>query len=438
MRLSRDNWITIGVLSLLAILTAAAAIRQAKPPDLPPLASFSDAPDGARALSLWLDQIGFTVLNDSTVLNNTTVLNDNTMLGDSSNGATQPGVFELPTKADFAFILEPTEQITDAEWRGIDNWVESGGTLVLAGSSYPAFLAMDHYQFSFSFLETPDARIIVQAPWSSPPVPQVHLGTSAMRNLQTERSDFVTHLGSAAGPLLVSFSKGDGRVFLSATAYPFTNKGLKEAGNPGIVTNLLSFGDLQGLPGKTGQTPMVWFDEWHHGVRGGQWQIIGPGQWLRRAPAGQALLFTAAAVFIVLALQGRRFGRPVPLAKETIRRRPLEYITALANLSRRAGHRSEILARYYKRLKRRLGARYRLDPELPDERWAAELAHLRPDLDTAGLLDLLKRLHRPFVSENELVKLARESAEWMDDGTTQTKINHRDIESTEIRKREKI
>jgi hypothetical protein len=197
-------------------------------------------------------------------------------------------------------------------------------------------------------------------------------------------------------------------VFLCATAYPFSNQGLKEAGNPALVSNVLSFGK------ETGQLT-VWFDEWHHGKgRQNATGIVGPVQWLRRTPAGQSLLYVAVVLFVALLLQGRRFGRPTPLPRDLNRRRPLEHITALANLNRRAGHRREILRHFHRQLKRQLGGRYRLDPTLPDDEWVRQLSRVRPELDQAALLHLLARLQQPTVTEAELVRLVRDASAWLD------------------------
>ena len=142
-------------------------------------------------------------------------------------------------------------------------------------------------------------------------------------------------------------------------------------------------------------------------------QQVGPGAWLRRTPAGRAVLFAAVVVFLGLVFHGRSFGRPVPPPQDVNRRRPLEHITAIANLNRRAGHRRYLLDQYRLWLKRDLGRRYRLSSTLPDEEYVAQLAAFDPDLDAEGLADLLNRLHGRQVDETEMIQLAAEVAEWL-------------------------
>ena len=139
---------------------------------------------------------------------------------------------------------------------------------------------------------------------------------------------------------------------------------------------------------------------------------IAANNWLQRTPAGRAILFVAAVIFIGLVLRGRAFGRPVPLAKDISRRAPLEYISGIANLSRRAGHRTAVLQDYRDRLKRELGHRYRLNPTLPDVEFVARLAEYNPNLDATALLKLLQRLSQPNVSESEMIELAAEAAKF--------------------------
>jgi hypothetical protein len=142
---------------------------------------------------------------------------------------------------------------------------------------------------------------------------------------------------------------------------------------------------------------------------------VGPDQWLLQSPLGHALLFVVAAVFLTLLLQGRAFGRPVPLPGEIKRRGPLEHVTAIANLSRKAGHRNAVMRLYYSRLKRHFARRYSLDPSLPDTDYVRTLAGYNPAIDQSALLHLLHRLAQKDLGEDEMIQLAAKAAEWMKD-----------------------
>ena len=58
MKFSRDSWLVIGVVSVLILVTIAAAVQQT--PGIPYL-STSSATDGTLALKLWLAEFGLSL-----------------------------------------------------------------------------------------------------------------------------------------------------------------------------------------------------------------------------------------------------------------------------------------------------------------------------------------------------------------------------------------
>lgn len=378
-RPSRDTLLAAGLLLLLLVITTLAALAESRAEvALPDLASFSNGPTGARAFRLWLDEEGYRTV-------------------ESSRAA-----FSVPERATLALILEPQlPGISDEEWAALDTWVEAGGTLALLGEGLGAALSFSHYDVEVSYAVPAEEPAFAAPLLASPPFAPGAVRPRAA--LLTGRADLVTLLAAGDEPLLVALPQGEGLVILGTVTYPLTNAGLKEGDNPYFALNLATL---------AGEGGLVWFDEWHHGRRG-EAGLAGPDQWLRRTPAGRALLYSAAVVFLGIVLAGRRFGRPVPLRRPGQRRAPLEHIIALANLSRRAGHREAVLAHYHAELKRQLGQRYRISPALPDEEFVAELARIHPDLDTEALGRLLARLRSPGAAEGEMVALARQAAGWL-------------------------
>lgn len=406
-RPSTDTLLALGLILLLVAVTTVATYWQTRQAaEQPVLATFSNRPDGARALRLWLEEMGYAVTTDTAA------------------------VFQLPDEADLALILEPElPGITEQEWEALDSWVAAGGTLLLAGEGFGTAFAFTHYRFDVDYTVAEDDETLPAAPLlASPPLsaptlahlrPRATLSNEGLAGnaLAAEgnaeaparaQGEFIPLLDQAGEPLLITFTWGEGRVLLSTLTYPFSNVGLKEAGNADVILNLVS------LAGPAGST--IWFDEWHHGQRAtAAPEIAGPAEWLRKTPAGHSLLYAGLVLFLGLALAGWRFGRPVPLPEERRRRPPLEHITAVANLKRRAGHRQATLATYHRQLKRVLGHRYRLDASLPDDAFVNLLAQYRPDLDEDALLRLLTRLRAPNVGEAAMVKLAQEVDVWLGD-----------------------
>lgn len=289
----------------------------------------------------------------------------------------------------------------------MSRWVEAGGTLLLAGDGPTTTSLSNRFDWRLVPLgAAPEAPALPQAPlWTAPPLPAIQAQTSYRYAWQGPRTDYVTHVAVAGRPVVISFEQGRGRVILSASAVPFSNQGLATPGHAELALNALAMAGRDGV---------IWFDEWHHGVRGSPEAMAGPGQWLRNTPAGQSLLLAAGVLFVGTLLRGRHFGRPAPPPAATPRRAPLEHLTAAAQLGRRAGHRAAVLRQYRHWLKRHLGQRYRLDPGLADEEFVARLAGYNRALDADALSSLLARLQHPQPSEADLVALAAEAAAWAD------------------------
>jgi hypothetical protein len=377
-KFSRDAWLAVGVVFILLLVTIAAAIQQT--PVIPYL-STSSAANGTLALKLWLEDLGYP----------------------SSGGISS--TFQPPRDADLILILQPIISITDGEWSVLDQRVQGGATLIVAGDNGQSQDAFSHYGFITIGLAQQTTLLTVQNPLLTSPLPDSPFTVRSDLALHHPRSDFVTILAADDQPVLVSFAKGSGLVILSATPDPFSNLALKDPSTALLVLNLI---------GLTVHHNKVWFDDWHHGIQASA-QIIGPDEWLRQSPLGHALLFLVVAVFLALLLQGRVFGRPVPLPREIKRRSPLEHVTAIANLNRKAGHRNAVMGQYYSRLKRQLGRRYSLDPSLPDADYVKALAGHNPAIDQTALLHLLQGLSQKNLRDDEMIHLAAKASDWMKD-----------------------
>lgn len=377
--LTRDAKLGIGVIVLLVIITVLTAAQEESQRQYPRLSSLSSAPDGALALKLWMQELHYNV--------NEQVLAD----------------FAPPENTSILFMLEPLFP-TEGEMDSVDTWVENGGTLIAVGESYGMYSLIDHYDFFFNYLPANPEAPALEPPLLLSPTAFELTNASARVALASVRDDYVTLITYDGKPVLVSFEQGEGRVILGTLTQSFTNAGLKQSGNPELVLNILALSKEKGA---------IWFDEWHHGEQSGA-QVLGPGEFLRSTPVGRSLLFVTFAVFITLFMQGRGFGRPVPLPQDVKRRGALEHVTGIANLSRRAAHRSAVMMQYHDQIKRKLGQRYRLDPGMEDDQYVHTLAGYNPALDKNELLNLLKRLKRREVSESEMVHLAGEAAKWID------------------------
>jgi hypothetical protein len=367
----RDGLLALGLLGLMflaVVLSARQDVADAAPPAL---TSHSAAADGAQALALWLEALGYPVRRIEGVS------------------------MHLDRDDRLLFVLAPGQPFSPGEVQRVDNWVRAGGTLILAAYDDPL---LAHFDLEVTFLNErveragPAQPLLLDPPWT-----QARVRTT--RYLRTARDDVVVLMTAGGRPVLLSFEHGAGQVVVAATTYPFTNAGLRDPGNARLVHNLVAL---------DGPGAQVAFDEFHHGYQTARTLAT----WLRTTAQGRSLIYAALVIFAYLLVGGRRFGRPLALPQALARRAPVEHIQAMANLLRHGGKRAAILHHYHDRLKRELAVPYRLDPTLDDADFVAQLGALRPGLDLAALARLLGETRRERVSESELIRLAKEVDDW--------------------------
>ncbi len=389
MNLQRRELIMVGLIGLvLLVVVALSAVfgAQSSQDRLPTLSTLSTASDGGRAFYLWLKESNYPVSVQS--------LN----------------VFTLSAKTKTVLMFEPVYSVEEDEWKVLDAWVEKGGTLMVVGDSIYTGWVFNHFDCRISFFEfaenapnSPSTYKNPVLPWITPPFTE-EVDLQPVAYFSAHPDDGVVHWSVSNRPTLISFDRGKGRVVLSTLAYPLTNAGLRTTANAQFGLNMVALSRGSGE---------IWFDEWHHGERLLDGAAPGLNAWLFQMPTGRALVFVFVVLMLTFWLRGWNFGRPLKPLRQMSRRAPLEYITAMSNLTRRAGHR-DAEARYYRFcLKRALGRRYRLDPGLPDDEYVARWVEFNPQRDAEGLRRLLRRLQQHNISEHELVQLAGEVSKWI-------------------------
>jgi hypothetical protein len=297
-------------------------------------------------------------------------------------------------------VLSPSVAITPEEASLTLDWVEQGGTLILAddtsglfgsGNALLAELKVDIAPYTGTI--TIERAGTLQPALDQPAVAEA--AVQAGRRLVPRRDDYAALIGTPTDLIIAGIRHGEGYVYISATAYPFTNEGLREEQNARLVLNMLRRIPAGGR---------VLFDEFHHGY-------MRPPSSAGAAlgtPWGWAGAYAALVVAIYLILSGRRFGRPVPLREEVRRRSSAEYVESIADLLLRGGKRGYMLRHYHTAFKRRLARPYGINPALDDTEFVRELARARM-VDETHLLSLLSRLRSERATEEELVRTVAEA-----------------------------
>jgi uncharacterized protein DUF4350 len=368
-----DAKLVIAVLVGIVALAVAAVIVTPLPSG-PSLSVRSGDAGGAMALRLWLEQSGYTVRE---------------LLSDPIQ----------PEQVNVLFVLDPIFPYSSDEAARIQNWVRRGNVLIIAGRPFAVNRLLAPYDLSLAILPEPVAALTPSSPTLLvPPFDAVH--AHAVYSIDGERSDLVVYLFAGDRPALVSFSEGQGVVWVSGALRPFSNQGLSDPGSARLILNLLS---------RAPSNTTVGFDEARHGFSNSL-SVFG---WLVGTAPGWALLLALALTMTYLALRGRRFGHPVPIPEERLRREPVEYIQAMASLFRRSGQRTEILKHYRDQFRRRLSERYAVDPKLADYDFAKALAARDSEIEESALRDLLRRLNQRQIGEQGLIGITSEVDDWL-------------------------
>jgi hypothetical protein len=372
----KDIVIILGLFAALILFIALGPGRQPQASDPAQATTHSSAPEGALALYDWTRELGY----DSRRL--------------------EYRAFDLEQDDAVLIILNPQEQISRTQSRAVLDWVEQGGTLIFADDRSaifgPSNALLDDLRFDTAVYST--TQLIEQAAPAQPALDQPPTGTAqvqAGRVLLPRRSDYVKLMGPPDALLVAGLKHGRGYIYLSATAYPFTNAGLRDPENAALVLNMLRRAPAGGL---------VQFDEYHQGF----FKPPSTSGILLSTPWGWAAAYAVVVIALYLILGGRRFGRPIPLREELARRSSAEYIESMADLFQRGGKRGYILKHYHSAFKRRLARKDGINPSLDDAEFARELARAR-DVDEPALLALLARLRAARPSEAELVRAVSEA-----------------------------
>jgi hypothetical protein len=166
--------------------------------------------------------------------------------------------------------------------------------------------------------EPPPPRVVIDDETQPPPPAPVPV---AATRPQLASPAPVVHLMDYRGALLADYPRGDGRIVILSDPFIVANNGLSRADNLQLALNVVA-----------GSGGLIAFDEYHqgHGIARNEMLAYFEGTPVLAA-VGQATLI----VLLVLWTRGRRFARPLPLARVD-RRSSLEFVASMAELQQRA------------------------------------------------------------------------------------------------------
>jgi hypothetical protein len=380
MRISRDLIVVSLLFAALCGFTIYGVQRRAEldgqQETITPYSTRAAAPDGTLALQTWLSALGY----------------------EGRRLESEP--FDVPAAARALFVFPRREAYTDAETSAVMRWVEEGNTLIVATAGLAP--AEDPLSRELQFKLVPVGyvnRVALAQPLNGlAPIGDVLVRTGL--GLEPAHADYVQYLTAVDKPLLVSWTRGKGTVFLTSAPFLFTNDGLHDDANAMLTLALIS---------RVPRGGVIALDEFH--LASGRPRTGCAASLLSVLicqPWGWAIIYVFVVVGVYVMINGRRFGRVMPLPREVARRNPAEYVISMSQLFRRAGKRTMIAQHYRRQLKRNLGRPYRINAEVPNEEFVMELSRYR-DVDRAPLLELLNALDQPVTSERSLLRLAADA-----------------------------
>ena len=294
---------------------------------------FRTTPDGVAALARGIEQLGRVTAPRMTPL------------ADAD-----------PVRGTIA-LLEPPVFLSPREIRGLLDRLREGGTLLYIPSYGSEGVVrwesplMDSLgvRFRVRSLEAQIREVDLEEPeWSEHALTAgLGLPGSFVHGLRIDGEDYpdstgvhdVRRLLTARDPgtsdwewiLAAEFAFGEGRAVIFSEGGPLSNE---RAGDHPLAVLA-----VRAALAYTSEGDTVFFDEFHQGIRGDRTRAEVLRDFFLGSPGGRTLLHLVAVGFLILACLGLRFGAPSPAVAppDLERRSPLEHVSALGDLYRKAG-----------------------------------------------------------------------------------------------------
>lgn len=370
---AEDRKVLIVSGAILVLLTVAGFLVSPPPVQRPwgfP-SSYSTASDGGKAAYLLLEQLGYRV----------------------ERWDRSPG--ELPEHpSGITLILgAPSIGISVEAREELDQFISRGGR-VLATERLAADLLPGRHELT-KIPNKPDWKTfhaLLPGPVTRQ-APEITMRPQA--RWQAPGIAYLSHYGDGEGPVVVTYPWGDGQVEWWADSHPLSNSGLTKASNLELFLNSV---------GPPKRRRILW-DEYFHGQR--------PNLllYLAKTPAPWFAFQCAVLLAALLLTFGRRSGPVRPLAVESSRLSPLEFIETLGDLYWRKHAAPEALEIAYRRFRSLLLKRLGLPASaVPERIWRG--VHDRLGWDDPDFYTLLQKCERALrtrsVDEAEVLRFVRE------------------------------
>lgn len=299
---------------------------------------------------------------------------------------------------DVLLLHDIHEDPTETEVQDIKNFVNAGGTLIVAGKNQAL-----HPLYSAFGLELRELTKRLEFSYRMPdeplfplhPVDKIRTRTDfAIESLEREVAMLY---GTEDEAVVVTLRDGKGRAFFIASNSMFRKSGLRHVGNATFLYNLTST-----FP----RNARIGLAVWGYYTR--ESKLQNPfAALLFRTPGGLGVLYICLTIFVFLTLRGRRFGKPLD-AQERSRRLSSEYVHAMTALYQKGNTRVEILRHIREKFRHDLGVRWRINLNLDTDTFLEELTQRGAVDDDEQLTNLIMDLEPSSgISEARLLDIAQ-------------------------------
>lgn len=305
-------------------------------------------------------------------------------------------------------MLNPTYEVKEKELQAALKWVSGGGTLIvapdlddpgdvkpdemlLAGIGLVSVYVQEKNTAAVPLVEDPILREVERV--------QVTAGVRLKSVPKGSITGWRALVGDRRGAVVMKTRQGKGTIYALSEANLFANRYLSEADNVILASNLLWQHGQHG----------VYFDELVHSPMA----LQDDDKPLDMSKPLWGAVLAGIALLLFLLSRGSRFGAAIPLTTAP-RRSALEFVSALAELYRRAEARGAVAEILHHSFRRRLAQVAGVSPELPPAALATAVGRVRPELQgqVEGLLEQLQEASQRQPEERELLHLTRQVAHY--------------------------
>ncbi|MDQ4122937.1 MAG: DUF4350 domain-containing protein [Acidobacteriota bacterium] len=238
-------------------------------------------------------------------------------------------------------VNEMTSGVTAA--KPVQPSIFTSGVNSVMPSKYAAAINIERDENTFVIGEKatpPEQRFFFQAEPPPPPTPKPTPATNEIEDAETSEPSEAPLglLASGDKTILVDYPYGAGRIVYLSDPYIVSNGGIALVDNLQLALNL------------AGSEGVIAFDEYHQGYGASGHPIYN---YFENTPIPAMFGQFALLIALLIYSKGKRFARPVPLPVPD-RRSKLEYVSAMAELQRRARTYDLAIENIYSRIRREL------------------------------------------------------------------------------------